>query len=181
METPMIIKAKELATMKHDCPSESQRYGSKPYSVHLQMVVDVAQKYLHLLDESVREDVITACWCHDCVEDTELSPNDLKKLFNERVADIVYRVSNERGLSRREILFKTLPKIWENPLAIYVKLSDRISNGTNSKNGQSDKSKHMYAVYTEQYPIFRYALKKDGLYSEMWTELDSIFNYKLSF
>ena len=112
------------------------------------------------------------------MEDTDTTPKILKELFNERIAEIVYRVSNERGWENKEILFKTLPKIWQCKLATFLKLCDRISNGTNSKNGDSDKSKRMYKRYTEEYPIFRYALRTVGLYEEMWKELDEIFNYK---
>lgn len=36
----------------------------------------------------------------------------------------------------------------------------------------------MYKRYKEEYPIFRYALKTEGLYDEMWNELDTIFNGK---
>jgi (p)ppGpp synthase/HD superfamily hydrolase len=170
-------KAKEYAYEKHNQPSDCQRYGSAPYSVHLEMVVDVIKRYKYLLDDSDHDDVISAGYLHDSVEDTDTTPKTLKHLFNERVAEIVYRVSNERGWEKKEILFKTLPKIWQCELATFVKMCDRIANGTNSKNGDSDKSKRMYKRYSEEYPIFRYALKTNGLYDEMWKELDELFNY----
>ena len=105
------------------------------------------------------------------------TPSRLKFRFNDRIAKIVYNVSNERGWSKKEELFKTLPKIWECELSIFIKLCDRISNGVNSRNGNSDKSKRMYKRYKEEYPIFRYALKSDNLYEEMWEELDDIFEF----
>jgi len=171
-------KAKEYAFKKHDQPSDCQRYGSAPYSKHLDMVVDVIVRYKYLLQDDEQEDVMAAGFLHDCVEDTDTTPKTLKHLFNERIAQIVYRVSNERGWEKKEILFKTLPKIWQCDLATFVKMCDRIANGTNSKNGTSDKSKRMYKRYTEEYPIFRYALKTEGLYDIVWTELDDLFNYK---
>lgn len=174
---PMILKAREFAFKKHDLPSESQRYGSAPYSVHLENVVDVMKKYLFLLEEECHEDVIAAGYLHDSVEDTDTTPEMLKHIFNLRIAELVLRVSNERGWDKKEILFKTLPKIWQNRLAVFLKLSDRIANGTNSKQGQSEKSKKVYARYMKEYPIFRYALKEDGEYNEMWTELDKVFDY----
>lgn len=177
----LINKAKDYAFRKHNQPSEAQRYGSAPYSVHLEDVVGVINRYKYLIYDDCHEDVISAAYLHDSVEDTDTTPAVLKRLFNERVAEIVYRVSNERGWEDKEILFKTLPKIWQHDLATFVKLCDRIANGTNSKNGDSDKSKRMYKKYLTQYPIFRYALRKEGLYKEMWVELDIIFDYKLSF
>lgn len=179
MKESLIQKAKDFAFEKHNQPSECQKYGSKPYSVHLEDVVNVINKFKYLLDDDVQDDVVTAGYLHDSVEDTDTTPDMLKKLFNERVASIVLRVSNERGWDKKEILFKTLPKIWSCPLSKFVKISDRIANGTNSKNGQSDKSKRMYKRYLEEYPIFRYALKIEDEYEEMWKELDIIFNYNI--
>lgn len=168
-------RAKSYAFKKHDQPSECQRYGSAPYSKHLNDVVSIAIKYKYLLSDDTHEDVLASCYLHDSIEDTDTTPKSLKKMFNERIAEIVYRVSNERGWEKKEILFKTLPKIWQNDLATFVKLCDRIANGTNSKNGDSDKSKRMYKRYKDEYPIFKYALKTEGLYDEMWVDLDNIF------
>lgn len=177
METDLIKKAREYAFKMHDQPSESQRYGNEPYSKHLLDVVSVAMRYLFYIHWGAQEDVVASCYCHDVIEDTATNENKLVKLFNERVSEIVWRVSNERGRNPKEVMFKTLPKIWQHDLACFVKLSDRIANGTNSKNGTSEKSKRMYARYCNEYPIFRYALKTKGLYDKMWAELDEIFNY----
>jgi (p)ppGpp synthase/HD superfamily hydrolase len=176
----LVTRAREYAINKHDNPAESQRYGTKPYSYHLQMVVDNVMRYKYLLDDNVHEDVIAAAWNHDCVEDSDATPKILKQKFNERVANIVHRVSNERGWDNREILFKTLPKIWQCELATFVKLCDRIANGKSSKEGFDDKSKRTYQRYISEYPIFRYALKTENLYDEMWKELDEIFDFKVS-
>lgn len=173
----IVKKAKEYAFNKHNNPDDAQRYGTQPYSVHLEMVVDVILRYKYLLDDDVHDDVISAGWLHDSVEDTNSTPKYLKMKFNERIAEIVYRVSNERGFDDKEILFKTLPKIWKNDLAIFVKLCDRIANGSNSKKGADDKSKRMYKKYKGVYPIFRYGLKNPGQYVEIWEELDDIFEY----
>ncbi len=170
-------KAREYAYWKHNRPSESQRYGSAPYSSHLENVVDVIKKYIHLLDPESHEDVIAAGYLHDSVEDTDTTPEMLKAMFNLRIAELVLRVSNERGWDKKEILFKTLPKIWQNKLATFLKMCDRIANGTNSKKGESDRAKSLYQRYSGEYPIFRYALKVEGEFDEMWEELDGIFEF----
>lgn len=175
----IVTRAKEYAFNKHDNPAESQRYGTKPYSYHLEMVVANVMKYKYLLDDEFHNDVIASAFLHDCVEDTDTTPKILKQKFNERVANIVYRVSNERGWDNREILFKTLPKIWQCELATFVKLCDRIANGRSSKEGFDDKSKRIYQRYISEYPIFRYALKTKGLYDVMWNELDDIFDFNI--
>jgi (p)ppGpp synthase/HD superfamily hydrolase len=173
----IVDSAQDYAYKKHNQPSDSQRYGSAPYSVHLEMVVAFIKKYKYLLSDDVHDDVEAAGYLHDSVEDTDTTPKSLRNLFNDRIAQIVYRVSNERGWEEKEILFKTLPKIWQCELSTFIKLCDRMANGTNSKNGTSDKSKRMYKKYKGQYPIFRYALKVEGTYDEMWVELDEIFEF----
>jgi len=173
MINEIVKKAKDYSFRKHDLPSDCQRYGNEPYSVHLDSVVDTIKKYLYLIKEDEYDDVLSAGYLHDTVEDTDTSPRVLKEFFNDRIADIVFRVTNERGYDRKEKNFKTYPKIWVSDLAIFVKICDRISNTRNSKTC----GHRMYKVYTEEYPIFRYALKVRGLYNEMWDELDELYNY----
>jgi guanosine-3',5'-bis(diphosphate) 3'-pyrophosphohydrolase len=166
----MIEKMKELAFKMHNQPSASQRYGNAPYSIHLEAVVEVMKRFIYYISEDKREIVYAAGYGHDLIEDTEISESYLINNFGYEVADIIYRVSNERGRDRKERNFKTYPKIWRNDLAIFVKLCDRIANTTNSKNSGHS----MYKKYQLEYPIFRYALKVRDLYPDMWKELDEL-------
>lgn len=177
-EESLAEKARKFAFEKHNQPSKSQRYGSAPYSKHLEDVVAVMKRYLKYLDESEIEDVECACWSHDEVEDTDTTPKLLKQLFNDRIAGIVLAVSNERGWDKKEVLFKTLPKIWQNRLAKFVKLCDRIANTTNSKSGVDDRSAELYERYKYEYPVFKFALKVDGEFDDMWEELDELYYLK---
>jgi (p)ppGpp synthase/HD superfamily hydrolase len=168
----MVNTMKELAYRMHDEPSKSQRYGNAPYSSHLDDVVSIIDKYLYYLSEDKHDIVRTAGYGHDLIEDTEITEKYLIKNFGYEVADIIYRVTNERGRDRKERNFKTYPKIWRSDLAIFVKLADRIANTTNSKN----TGYRMYDTYRSENPIFRYALN-NGLYPDMWAELDSLNNF----
>lgn len=156
-----------LATTKH----ADQRYGGVPYVKHLQDVVNVKKKYERLLPEDKRDIVEAACWGHDLIEDTRTSAKKIgNEIGNTEVADIIFACSNEIGKSRKESNFKTYHKIWENPLAKFVKLCDRIANMRNSW-----KSTHpIYQTYREEYPTFRYALYESGEYEEMWAELECL-------
>jgi (p)ppGpp synthase/HD superfamily hydrolase len=71
-ETDIIKRAKELAFKMHNEPSKEQRYGSAPYSKHLEDVVTIAKRYLYYLEEEEREIVLAVCYLHDIVEDTSL-------------------------------------------------------------------------------------------------------------
>ena len=99
------------------------------------------------------------------------------KLFNKEIAWIVYRVTNELGWTRKEKNFKTYPKIWPCDKAIFVKLCDRIANTKYSRNGVSSNSDYHFKTYAKEYIIFRAALKKDGIYDEMWEYLDKLNTY----
>lgn len=176
----LVEKAKNYAYEKHNKPSECQRYGNAPYSKHLDDVKSVKDRYAYYLKDSEQEDVDAAIYLHDTVEDTDTTPNKLKKEFNNRIASIVLAVSNERGWDKKEILFKTLPKIWKNRLYIFVKLCDRIANTTNSKNGYDKRSEDLFKRYSYEYPVFRYALREiDGKidFEDMWKELDDLYEY----
>ena len=162
---------------KHNQPSGCQRYGSAPYSKHCQDVVDVKKEYEYYLKDEDLDDTEKACRGHDLIEDTEVSVRDIVKKTNERVARIIFNVSNERGLDRKEKNFKTYPKIWGDDLSIFVKLCDRIANTRNSKDSCDTNSKgdSLFQMYKKEYPIFKYALKVRGLYPDMWKELDNLY------
>jgi len=100
-----------------------------PYKFHLQMVVEAFKKFKYLMPVTVWEDLELACWAHDTIEDTRVSYNDVKEVLGERVADIVYALSNEKGRNRKERANK---KYYEGIVntsgATFVKLCDRIAN-----------------------------------------------------
>jgi len=171
----LVEKAKTYAYEKHNNPGKSQRYGNAPYTKHLDDVNEIIDAYSFYLYTDDYLNVKAAGYLHDTVEDTDVSPKRLKEKFNKEIAMIVFRVSNERGFDRKEKNFKTYPKIWVCPLAIYLKLCDRIANTRNSKS----EGHSMYKVYKAEYAIFRYALKVDNLYPEMWNELDKLNEYTL--
>ena len=172
-----IVKhAKKLAYLKHDTRGESQRYGDAPYSKHLDDVVKNIEKYIYYIDIEDREDMLACGYLHDIVEDTEISPSDLRKMFNEKIADTVFRVTNERGFNRKEKNFKTYPKIWTSRNAIFLKLCDRLANSVNSKKNK----KELFKMYVKEYPVFRYALKiGDSMFKNLWKDLDKIMGFKL--
>lgn len=100
-----------------------------PYRFHLQMVVEAYKKFKHLLLEKDLEDIELACWAHDTIEDTRVSYNQVKEVLGERVADIVYALTNEKGKNRKERAnSKYYEGIVNTPGATFVKLCDRIAN-----------------------------------------------------
>ena len=110
-----------------------------PYEFHLRMVVNVYERFKHLLSNhhgiiNNQANVYLACWAHDTIEDTRVSYNDVKENLNESVADIVYAVTNEKGKNRKERANdKYYEGIRNTPGAVFVKLCDRIANLQYSK------------------------------------------------
>jgi (p)ppGpp synthase/HD superfamily hydrolase len=85
-----------------------------PYEFHLRMVRSVGEQFKHLLvDEeyftgdvivnpstqvSTRHACMLACWGHDLIEDTRVSYNDVKEHLGQEAADIIYALTNEKGI-----------------------------------------------------------------------------------
>jgi (p)ppGpp synthase/HD superfamily hydrolase len=114
-------------------------YDGKPYSVHLALVVSYAQKYLTKIPLTYQEDVLSACWLHDTIEDTRNTYNDIKTISNAKIANLVYAVTNEKGKNRKERANeKYYDGIKSEEFAQFIKLCDRLANvkysiDTNSK------------------------------------------------
>ena len=147
-----------------------------PYSVHLALVAYYAQKYIYHIPLEYRSSVIEACWLHDTIEDTRKSYNDILKISNVMVADIVYAVTNEKGKNRKERANEKYYKgIIATPYARYVKICDRLANVQYS----CDTNSRMKDVYKKENPQFVKSITKDidvDIYSDMFDELHQLIN-----
>jgi (p)ppGpp synthase/HD superfamily hydrolase len=164
----MTKKARQYAVKCHK--ETNHKYDGREYFVHLQMVVDVANQFIHLIPEYDREPVLSACWIHDVMEDCRQTYNDVKKEIGEQVAEIGYALTNEKGKTRKERANDKYYKgIRKTPFATFVKLCDRIANVRYSK---EKKSKMMEAYFNEN-PDFVDKLYCDE-YSEMFDYLNNL-------
>lgn len=144
-----------------------------PYEFHLRMVVEVCIDFKHLLNPDLSyAEAIVACWGHDLIEDTRTSYNDCKDILEERVADIIYAVSNEKGKNRKERANdKYYQGIRNTPGAVFVKLCDRIANVQYSKLTKSS----MFEKYKKENLDFVKAIY-DQKYEPMFDYLHKLFN-----
>jgi (p)ppGpp synthase/HD superfamily hydrolase len=149
-------------------------YNGFPYSVHLSMVALFAQKYINELPTAIQSDILDACWLHDTIEDCRLTYNDILKISNKQVADIVYAVTNEKGKNRSERANeKYYNGIREIAFATFVKLCDRLANVLYSKNSKSD----MFKKYKSEHSTFIQSLFPNAIpyeYSKMVDELNCL-------
>jgi (p)ppGpp synthase/HD superfamily hydrolase len=143
-------RAKAYAIKCHE--ETNHKYGDKPYSFHLDMVVSMALNFHpDNLTEHELEVVIAACWCHDVIEDCRQTYNDVAKATHPHVAEIVYALTNEKGRNRKERANeKYYAGIRANPFAVFVKSCDRAANTWHSINTGS----RMANMYREEMPEF---------------------------
>ncbi len=168
METTELLKqAREFALLAH----RDQRYGNNPYEYHLQAVVNVLMRF------GVRNATLLAgAWLHDTLEDTTLTRNEIETQFGKEVAELVWRVSDEPGATRKERKPATYLKIRESEIAIILKLADRIANVEESLTNNA----RLLAIYQQEYAEFKQALwiaSTNNLVTEMWHHLDQLLTY----
>lgn len=170
--TQLEIRTKEYGVKCHE--KTNHFYGdNKSYSFHLEMVNSFANKYIHLLPVKHRENALCACWVHDVIEDARQTYNDVKNATTEAIADIAFALTNEKGKTRKDRgNEKYYEGIRNTPVAMFVKICDRLSNANHSKNTGSS----MLNAYRKENEYFKKQLFCSE-YKEMFDELEQILNY----
>jgi guanosine-3',5'-bis(diphosphate) 3'-pyrophosphohydrolase len=146
-----------------------QDYDGFPYHKHL---IDVESLVLRFSNDF---DLHIAAWLHDILEDCPVSYNDIKSKFGERVAEIVYAVTDELGRNRKERKEKTYPKIKSNNDAVLIKICDRIANIENCILTNNS----MLKAYKKEHENFVMSLKSDGVWDDAWNYLENVISESL--
>jgi hypothetical protein len=63
--TEFIKHIRDYAIEQHS--KTNHVYDNKPYSFHLNMIYNIALKYIYLIPIDDRENVLAACFCHDLI------------------------------------------------------------------------------------------------------------------
>ncbi len=164
----ILEKAKKYAIKCHR--ETNHTYGGKPYEIHLEMVADFGEKFIDLVPKSERLHVLAGCWVHDCMEDCRQTYNDVKAETDEKVAELSYALTNEKGKTRKERANDAYYKgIRETPYATFIKLCDRLANSQYSK----DNNPGMLEKYRNENNAFIKQLY-DKQYQPMIDELEEI-------
>lgn len=169
MDSRFVKHCKILAIDSHR--NVNHKYDKLPYDFHLQMVVDFAKKYIYLVEEKERDNVLGACWLHDTIEDCRLTYNDILQSTNERVAELVYALTTEKGKNRAERANKKYyDDINKTAYAVFIKLCDRLANVDYSKKTGSS----MFEKYKQEHEHFCNSLNCSP-YFDMIIELNEKF------
>jgi (p)ppGpp synthase/HD superfamily hydrolase len=150
--------ARNLAAMVH--MDRGQRYDDAPYSVHLTDVFDVLLEF-----DYIDKDLLAAAWLHDAVEDTGLSLETVAYFCGDKVAALVESVTDAEGATRAERKAKTYQKIKANPLAVPLKLADRIANMRYAVKTSNLRQQKMYKAEAAE---FEAALRDHGACDPLW-------------
>jgi len=79
----MVVEAKMFATAAHAAVGQKRKYSGDDYIVHPQRVAAIVERH------GGTDEMIAAAWLHDTVEDTDVSPNLITKMFGDEIASIV--------------------------------------------------------------------------------------------
>ena len=79
----MVVEAKMFATAAHAAIGQKRKYSGDDYIVHPQRVAAIVEKH------GGTDEMIAAAWLHDTVEDTDVTPDLITKMFGNDVASIV--------------------------------------------------------------------------------------------
>lgn len=164
-DSERVALARSVAAFAH----RDMKYGTKPYTVHLDAVA--------MLVRERGDDALVVAYLHDAIEDTALTLGSIENLFGPRVAACVEAVTDpvvDGRRARKKLANERLARIElksELALAPLVKAADRLANVRACvANGNAS----LLAMYRGEHPEFREAVLRPGLNDEHIAELDRI-------
>lgn len=162
----MLEEARSFALSAHG----DQRYGSRPYVVHLDAVADLLSPY--------GTEAQVVAYLHDVVEDTHITENDVRARFGALIADCVALLTDAPGNTRAERKAATYGRLaavrGAGELALVVKAADRLANVRACVFDDGQRGRRLWEVYRHEHPAFRQAAYRPGLCEPLWAELDTL-------
>ncbi|MBP9805720.1 MAG: bifunctional (p)ppGpp synthetase/guanosine-3',5'-bis(diphosphate) 3'-pyrophosphohydrolase [Candidatus Accumulibacter sp.] len=159
----MLDAARSFALNAHG----GQKYGDRPYAFHLEAVVSLLSSY--------GSEAQVIGYLHDVVEDTEVTEDDIRRLFGPRIAECVSLLTDSPGASRAERKAATYARLatvgGHAELALVVKAADRLAN---VRSCVADQKHGLWEVYRQEHPGFRRAAYRVCLCEPLWVELDAL-------
>ena len=145
----------------------SQKYGDMPYIYHLEMVNKILKPY--------GEQAQIIGYLHDTIEDTEIDFLSIKKEFGQFIAEAVFILTDEHGLTRKERKKKTYQKMKQvsgkMEIALVVKAADRLSNIEACIDlSRPDK----FDMYKNENDAFKKAVHRKNLCEGIWQKIEML-------
>ena len=171
-DSKLILKAFNYANDKH---KDQKRKSGEPYIIHPLNVAYI------LADLGLDDATICAALLHDVVEDTDVTHEDLIKVFGLEIAEMVAGVTklgampfNSIEEQQVEDYRKMFLAMGKDIRVIIIKLADRLHNMRTLKHLARDRQ---IANAQETMEIFAPLANRLGLYSLKWELEDLSFKY----
>lgn len=135
--TPDVIlmaKAKRFALEAHG----DQMYGDKPYSYHLEQVVDNVK--IRKADDPLLSTYVAVAWLHDTMEDCGITFKQIQDEFGLAVADSVQRLTKTKEMAYEHYLAGCIMSA----VAREVKICDTMANLQESFRNNREKGMLKY-------------------------------------
>jgi len=131
--------------------------GITLYSKHLEDVVSLL-KSLGITDE----DILCSGWLHDTIEDTDIKFDDLYERFGKKVAVLVYSLSKNEKLPKKERERLYVKQLKDAPMdAKIIKLCDISANLKDMAKPNSKMSKNKMKKTAKQKRHYLNVIKND--------------------
>ena len=161
-----VIAARDMAVHAH----RDQKYGDKPYSVHLDDVATLCVSY--------GSTAMIVAYLHDTLEDTSLTANEIEYKFGKNVRELVQVLTDMPGKNRKEKKAATYARLGAietgSPLdvALIVKAADRLANVVACVR---DKNVGLFEMYKKEQPAFETAVYRRGLTDDFMDDINELF------
>jgi guanosine-3',5'-bis(diphosphate) 3'-pyrophosphohydrolase len=146
----LVLKAIRFSAEKHN---DQRRKDSKssPYINHPIQVAETLYSVGGVRDEAL----ITAAILHDTIEDTDATPEEIRREFGEEILGLVLEVTDDKSLPkevRKQLQIEN--SAHKSPRAKLLKLADKICNVRDIVNSPpadwSLKRRREYLLWTEK-------------------------------
>lgn len=172
-------KSLEIVKLAFDISSRShfnqKRKSGEPYITHPTEVATI------ICDWSLDEQTISSALLHDIIEDTEITKEDIEKIFGKSVADLVDGVTKlekihfeSEEIAHAEYFQKVVLAMSKDIRVILIKLADRLHNMLTLGNMNEQKRKK---IAMETMEIYVPIANKIGLHKVHLQLADESFKY----
>jgi len=97
-------------------------------------------------------DILSAAYLHDTIEDTKTTENDIKQLFGGLVSSLVKELTSDKDkikeVGKTQYLIDKMTKM--SSWALVIKLADRLDNVSDLRTAKSEKFRQRYKKETEE-------------------------------
>jgi len=177
-------ESKDFVFHQHDVVCNQKYNKTLPYSFHLDCVLKQGEKFHHLIvDKSssalvsnftIKNTIFIGCLGHDLIKDARMTYNDVKELWGEEIAEIIYLCTEERGKNRTERhSIEWYNTLTNNKLATFVKLCDVIANVKFSLLTNSS----MYNKYQKEFAAHKFYYEKQKDLKPMVDYLEKLLSF----